>query len=561
MLRTLTRCTLAFVAAFALACADSPSAPPAATPEDATTLVNAQSDIRWSAGCPASGQLSTLALLLIARNNDERRVVLARLAELSEVVRSRRQERIQQRAHALVAWLLQRYRDGKFRGTDAQFAALVNAIYCFAGINISIDSPKNTVVVLPTDEAQVVTTQTGLAGVNLPANVVTEPTLLTIEEVPDTFPTNGFLSTKLDQYPGFLRITTTSAGGSGLAQPVVVAVCPQGAIPAAVRARLRLGHDASSGFRIEPPADASFLNCPQVIGQAAAPLWQRLASSLLPRELHAFQDAFGGGVGGTATEFSPFAPVDPVLEFGGGVGGTATEFTRSSFSSDPFTVAPAALLSDCSVGAVSSPVVLECIPYVTVRTRLGTVLSGAPVTWEVLAGNGVLAPRAGGSCGTFGATATGFTSFTGRSEICWTLGPIEGDNRVRGTPAAGGDVPAGVVFEPAHREFTIHARFPKALTAISGEAQTGAAGALLGEPLVLRATDEAGLPVPGLPITWTVYFPRGAIGSIQVLDAVTDGNGYARALWTLGGPGYNEVLAEALGSRRWLTFTATATAP
>ena len=56
-----------------------------------------------------------------------------------------------------------------------------------------------------------------------------------------------------------------------------------------------------------------------------------LANFVMPKELYAKTQALldrSGGVGGVATEFSPFGPVDAEL-FSGGVGGTSTEFLRT----------------------------------------------------------------------------------------------------------------------------------------------------------------------------------------------------------------------------------------
>jgi len=451
MVRLATRVLLLFVAAFALACTDTPTATaPQLTPGEEMTLVQAESDIRWSAGCPTLGSINLLAHLLFRQDRDERGWMAERLGGLGNEVRGRRRDRVQARAHAIVEWLLARQRAGTFRGTDAQLAALINAIYCFAGIDLSIGSASNTELILPSDQPQTVTTTNGEAGVQLPANPVTEPTLLTVTQLPDTFGNAGLLDTKLDQYPGFLMITAQSEGNTPLAKPVVVGVCASGVIPQEVRDRLRLGHGKSTGFEIAQPGNADFLNCPnQVADAGAAPLWKRLASAMLPQQLHAAAMFAGGGVGGTVTEFSPFAPVDPELSFGGGVGGTVTEFTRSKMSMPSLTSPAASALGICSPieGATGSPLRDECRPYVQLTTRLGTPFIGVPVTWSVTAGGGGVAPNPG-SCGTLGASAVSSTGVTGRTGICWTLGSV-GANQVTATPSLGGDAVAGVTFSPA----------------------------------------------------------------------------------------------------------------
>lgn len=469
MIRNAVRALLVLVAAFALACTDAPSAPalPEQSEASALTLSQASADIHWTRGCPTIGPLSVLAIAIMSHNNEDRRMVVARLGQLSEEVRARRQERIRERAHALVDFLLQRYQAGKFRGTDAQFAALINAIYCFAGIDIDVDSPKNTELILPSDQPQVVLVNNGQAGVQLEANPVTEPTLITVEQLPDTFSNNGFLDTKLDQYPGFLLVTKQSEGNAPLAKPVVVAVCATGAIPSAVRDRLRLGHGKATGFEIAEPGDASFLTCPTVVGAARpATGWARVGELLMPKRVQAFQQEFGGGVGGTVTEFSPFAPVDPELQFGGGVGGTVTEFTRMGFKQQSALLDRAlAVTGACSTpieGAEGSPLRDACRPYISLTTRLGTPFIGVPITWDVTLGGGSVAGNTG-ACGTFGTSATNVTGPNGRAGICWTLGTV-GANQVRATPSLGGDAVDGVSFSPASTTFDAIANPPAGLS-------------------------------------------------------------------------------------------------
>ncbi len=561
MVRLVLRSLVVVLAAFALACSDTPSAPPMSV-SDELTLVQAESDIFWSRGCPAIGPLNTLAILLISHNNEDRRQVIARLADLNKEVSARRRARIQERAHALVAWLLDRHAQGKFRGTDAQFAALINAIYCFAGIDLSLESPANTTLILPSDQPQVVTTEDGSAGVKLEANPVSEPTLLTIEQLPDTFDGAGLLATKLDQYPGYLMITKQSENDAPLTRPVVVGVCATGVIPSAVRSRLRLGHGKSSGFEIAAPGNAGFLSCPnQVAAADASPLWKRLATQLLPAAAHAFQDqSFGGGVGGTVTEFSPFAPVDPLLEFGGGVGGTVTEFSRGSFSADLFGKAPATFAVDCSAGAAGMPVMTSCAPFVTLRTRLGTALASVPVTWSVTGGTGTIAARSAAGCGLAGPTAVGATSSLGRAEACWTLGGALGVNGLLATPSAGGDAPAGVTFVPAGFTWSMTSvvGLQGAVVKVSGDGQSGAAGTALGAPLVVRVTDAFGNAIAGASVGWQVV--DGA-ATVSPVAAKTDANGLASAIVAPGlGPNTIKAFISDHGFY-FVYFTATGTAP
>lgn len=338
--------------------------------------------------------------------------------------------------------------------------SFVNSVFCYAGLSLTITDAANSFIVYPTDSAQALVSNTGLAGTVLPPSPVSEPTLITINLLPDTFTTPGAgpLHTKLDQYPNDVHFTHQSDNNLPFTQPVTVAVCPKAGVPSDVRARLRLGHDASAGFEITPPADGSFLRCPTTTSSnSRVGFWHSVANAFLPKNLYAFQDStssFSGGVGGTAGEYSDFGTVDPDASFSGGVGGTAGEYMRSGFM--------AGLISGCTTGIeapVGTPVDSGCLPFVLVKTPLGTILTGVPVTWNVTAGGGVIAPRSLGVCGTFGSAASTFTSAFGKTGICWTLGAA-GPNGVSATPSAGGDAPAGTVFTPAVTTFSAIANPP-----------------------------------------------------------------------------------------------------
>ncbi len=325
-------------------------------------------------------------------------------------------------------------------------------------------SPTRTTqsIVYPTDATATLVSSDATVGTVLPTGAVSEPTVITFVQLPDTFtvPGAGPLSTKLDQYRGFVGLRHASETNAPFTQPVVVGVCPATGMPADVRARLRLGHNASAGFELTPPADASFLHCPISTSQLRAPrsLLRSLANLVLPRALYARQaDAFSGGVGGTAGEYSDFAPVDPMVSFSGGVGGTAGEYIRSPLMSR--------LMGTCSSveAPIGTPLDASCLPLLTVTTALGTPLTGVPVSWQVTAGAGIIAPRSLGTCGVFGSTASTTTSALGKTGVCWTMG-VAGTNTVVATPGIGGDATPGVIFNPATATFNATANPPVGIT-------------------------------------------------------------------------------------------------
>jgi hypothetical protein len=386
----------------------------------------------------------------------------------------------------------------RFRGNPPPVDAIIQAIFCLAAVNYS--DPDNSFLILPSDQPQVVVSGDANAGVQLPANPVSEPTLLTVTKITTTFPLGGGpLNTKLDQYPGYYEFVKQSATNAPLTQPVVVAVCPSITVPDSIRNRLRLGHQASFGFEVTPPAPANFLNCPPSIasGNTGSQWLKVLASLVMPREAHAASTArFGtGGVGGSASEFSPFAPVDPVLSFGGGVGGSASEFLLMPTPVAPPTtgdkaapsgpnknntvrVAPSggvrnlqvapllpgapfmnsqAPVVDCSVAAINAAIIPACRPLVTLTTLQGTPFNNVPITWSVTSGGGTISPEdyVTLGCGTFGSSASTITGTFGKAGVCWTTGPATGVNKVVATPSLGGDAIPGVSFYPTSQTFTV----------------------------------------------------------------------------------------------------------
>ncbi len=97
----------------------------------------------------------------------------------------------------------------------------------------------------------------------------------------------------------------------------------------------------------------------------------------------------------------------------------------------------------------------------------------------------------------------------------------------------------------------------RVISADSGNAQTGAAGAALPQKLVVVVTDSLGNPVGGVALAWTVATGGG---SLSGQTTTSDVNGRARAVWTLGiTPGAQSVTVTSTGLiGSPVTFTATA---
>jgi hypothetical protein len=393
----------------------------------------------------------------------------------------------------------------------SQAQTLIDQLECYVGI------AANTFLIFPSDQPQTIINSTGQAGLSLPVNPVSEPTLVTIT----TLGTSQ-LVTQLDVYPGFVEITQQSGVTNSFIKQVTVAVCPAPGIDPVISARLRLGHQSSvNGFQITPFAPADFLSCSGNISIGSAkgrlPGWIRsLASMVLPKPLYA-KMRFAGGVGGLASEFSPFGPVDPVLSATGGVGGLASEFLRAPVTADtaaasgtrkPTGLKPRMSLSPPTSGIarradavvvsctaeVDAALPVNCRPRVTVKTQLGTVIVGATVNWN--AHNNSQAASDGGAplgyaCGTFGTTASSTTNANGIAGACWTLGPVAGQDSLIATPAPGA-LPPGVTFLPAADTFTVTAAKKMATITLGGLTQT-----YTGDPRIVTASTapQAGLSV------------------------------------------------------------------
>ena len=323
-------------------------------------------------------------------------------------------------------------------GTADAVTAFINAVSCYAGLGLTVDNNSLTVVLDPADGPRTITSANGFAAISLPAGAVAAQSLLTLRELDKTLygPGAGPLTTKYDQYPGFWDFDLTTPTGSTVIKRSTIAICPPDyAADSPLLANipfLRLGHQALAGFKFEPAPvagdpPAPVLQCATAYVSAGnafsvPEIFGRVASLFTPRTAFAAGNTMmfaGGGVGGTVTELSPFATVDPRLSLsGGGVGGTVTELK---------------VLQDGSCEApIGTAVDDDCRPKVFVKTPLGTPFENVNLRFTVQAnvGVGTIAPLTGTSCGEVTTTTTILTGTDGSATTCWTLGPKPGMNSV-----------------------------------------------------------------------------------------------------------------------------------
>ncbi|HYN82536.1 MAG TPA: leishmanolysin-related zinc metalloendopeptidase [Gemmatimonadaceae bacterium] len=167
-----------------------------------------------------------------------------------------------------------------------------------------------------------------------------------------------------------------------------------------------------------------------------------------------------------------------------------------------------------SVGALSGTagLPLPTAPSFSVKDANGTILGGVPITIAVTGGGGTLvnAPT---------STVAGVPTPVGT----WTLGKVAGTNTLTVTVA---DLPPLVI--------TINSVAGPAasLVAVSGDRQSGFAGAELPAPLSFQVHDQFGNGVPSTIVSFVV---TGGGGTISPGSVVTDAAGMAgAAVWRLG---------------------------
>jgi hypothetical protein len=181
--------------------------------------------------------------------------------------------------------------------------------------------------------------------------------------------------------------------------------------------------------------------------------------------------------------------------------------------------------------ALASPLVVQ------VNSAAGSGIAGVVVNFAVTAGSATL------------STQTAVTNSSGQAQVSVTLGTTPG---AVGITASVTGVSPAVVFSA-----TTIAREPAALTYVSGNNQTAAAGSALADALVVKVTDQYGNPVPGITVNFSV---TAGAASLSSATATTASDGKAQVNVTLGTtPGAVTISASVSGVSTAQTFTATAT--
>ncbi|HEY0023860.1 MAG TPA: Ig-like domain-containing protein [Longimicrobium sp.] len=198
------------------------------------------------------------------------------------------------------------------------------------------------------------------------------------------------------------------------------------------------------------------------------------------------------------------------------------------------TVPPTAVLAAVSGNGQSGPVAQQLPEPVVVELRLadGRTIAGAPVTWSVGMNSGILNP------------VSTVTDAQGRVSARWTLGERTGT--LTATAATPGVAAAELTATATSGAAT-------SLVAVSGSGQSGSATVPLGSPLVVRATDVYGNPVPRATISWTAS--RTSV--LTPNPGSTGADGTAQAQWTPKQGGSQTATATLSAGGPAAGFTAT----
>jgi hypothetical protein len=536
------------------------------------------SNITASATCiaPSVGELLQLAETAFGAGSPNYNSVRGKIENLNHQLNNGNRPEAIGRAHDIVDFTLTKNTESTLPGGNDAVAAFASSVYCFADISITVSDPANSALVFPLDEPQIIYNAAQTVGISFPADPVFDPSLIVIQE--NASSQLGAL-TKLDRYPGFIRITQINESGTKLKFTATVSVCAYD-VPEEVFDDVRLGHGLrDSVLIITPRPTTSDATEPTLQCEAPAPelrlsqrLFNKAAKLLAPGLLHANTAAvtavMRGGVSGTVSEFSPFEPVDTKLRAGGGVSGTVSEFLHAPMAMLQADGGMQSMLSPtCASLPLGAELPGECLPMVTIKTRtLGTVLENVPVDWTIPSVSGGTIAAADGNglnvtCDSFGRSVNDRTSAAGTSAVCWRVGGV-GTYSVTARPRIGGDAPEGVTFvDDADGQnpdgvdfvdFTLTVQ-PVTISIASPNPESAAPSSVLSPRVRVMVGTE---PAAGVRVDWTALANSDA--SVSPTSSLTNSAGYAWTNWTIGA-GNNELRAKVRngGDDDAVTFTAT----
>jgi hypothetical protein len=202
-----------------------------------------------------------------------------------------------------------------------------------------------------------------------------------------------------------------------------------------------------------------------------------------------------------------------------GLGGSPVELRAVA------TLASGAYRMAYTSGDGQSGGVLSALSSPLVATVFG--VDGNPVSGQLVAF--AIDSLPSGASGQVLSQTSATTDAQGRAATTMTLGNKIGTYRVSATvPGLGGS--------PVTYRLVSTVGLPKTLALVQGAGQTKPVGSALDNAYVVRVLDAASNAVPGVSVQFTIdTIPSGATGqSLRVINALTDAQGQAQAVLTLG---------------------------
>lgn len=221
--------------------------------------------------------------------------------------------------------------------------------------------------------------------------------------------------------------------------------------------------------------------------------------------------------GAASVRFRYGASPGPVRIRGTFRGGQFTAFANAT----AFAAGTAASSGNNQTAAVGARLPQPLVVQLSQPPEPAKGLGGVTVTWTVVSGGGRL------------DNTTTVTDASGRTSNQLTLGPAAGTQSVRADIPGGGSVTFtanATAAVPGNATFDIASGNNQALP-------TGAPSA----PLVVRVRTAAGAPVSGATVSWRLT--PAANGSLSAATSVTNAQGEASVVATLGLPGASNVIA------------------
>lgn len=201
-----------------------------------------------------------------------------------------------------------------------------------------------------------------------------------------------------------------------------------------------------------------------------------------------------------------------------GLAGSPVAFPAYSQPSDPFAMTE--VDGNNQKGVKGTPLTR---PFrVKVKDQFDNLISGHPVTFQVVEGDGTFS---GANQITISTDSDGIASALltcgaqAYRNVAWAT------SEFNGTP---------LLNSPIAFEATTGPGDPDSVVVVSGNNQRGKIGTVLAEPFIVKVKDKNNVGVPNIEVEFFAITPGASFGGEQRIKRVTDENGLAEATGTIG---------------------------